>query len=167
MSRRVQKIVSGGQTGVDRAALDAAIALGIDHGGWCPLGRRAEDGRIPAVYQLVETESADYKVRTERNVIDSDGTLILARGPLSGGTLLTRAFAEERGKPCLTIDLLQLANDVRRRQAVDEVCRWLQSHGVTILNVAGPRESQNPGIARESQSFMHSILEACGGSAAG
>lgn len=166
MPRRVQKIVSGGQTGVDRAALDAALALGIEHGGWCPRGRRAEDGRIPAVYQLVETESADYKVRTERNVIESDGTLILARGPLSGGTLLTRIFADERGKPCLTIDLLQLTSDASRRQAIDDVCDWLKSHAITTVNVAGPRESQNPGIARESQSFLQSIFESCGRSAA-
>jgi hypothetical protein len=159
---RLQKIVSGGQTGVDRAALDAAMALGIDHGGWCPLRRRAEDGRIPAAYQLVETESADYKVRTERNVIDSDGTLILARGPLSGGTLLTRIFAEERGKPCLAIDLSQLTSDARRQQAVDDVCQWLQSYGIAIVNVAGPRESQNPGIALDSQAFLQSVFAANG-----
>lgn len=162
MPRRVQKIVSGGQTGVDRAGLDAAMALGIDHGGWCPLGRRAEDGRIPAAYQLVETESADYKVRTERNVIDSDGTLILARGPLSGGTLLTRIFADERGKPCLTIDLSQLGSDGRRQQAIADVKDWLDAEGVTILNVAGPRESQNPGIAGESQAFLQSVFEPMG-----
>src|SRR5688572_12994856 len=89
----VQRIVSGGQTGVDRGALDAAIALGIEHGGWCPRGRLAEDGQIPRRYQLTETKTSKYRERTERNVLDSDGTLILFRALLSGGTELTRRLA--------------------------------------------------------------------------
>ncbi|MEE3218652.1 MAG: putative molybdenum carrier protein, partial [Planctomycetota bacterium] len=84
MASLIQKLISGGQTGVDRGALDVAIQLNIPHGGWCPRDRRAADGQIPRQYQLTETELVDYKERTERNVIDSDATLILVRGPLSG-----------------------------------------------------------------------------------
>src|SRR3989304_5681242 len=101
----VRQIVTGGQTGVDRGALDAAIARGIPHGGWCPQGRLAEDGRIPDLYQIQENDSPDYTIRTERNVLDSDATLILCRGPLSGGTLLTFHFAKQHQKPCLVVDL--------------------------------------------------------------
>ncbi|HEY7840487.1 MAG TPA: putative molybdenum carrier protein, partial [Gammaproteobacteria bacterium] len=98
-SALLQRIVAGGQTGVDRAALDAAIRHGIAHGGWCPRGRLAEDGTVPDRYALRETNSWDYAERTERNVLDSNGTLILNSGPLEGGTLLTREFAEEHGRP--------------------------------------------------------------------
>lgn len=95
----VKRIVSGGQTGVDRGALDAAIFLGIAHGGWCPQGRLAEDGTIPPRYELTETNSSKYPIRTQQNVIDSDGTLILYAGELQGGTSLTLRFARERNKP--------------------------------------------------------------------
>ncbi|MEM8679348.1 MAG: putative molybdenum carrier protein, partial [Planctomycetota bacterium] len=95
----LDKVVSGGQTGVDRGALDAAIYLGLPHGGWCPRGRLAEDGVIPARYELQETTAPQYAVRTEKNVIDSDATLILHSGPLSGGTKYTRAMAEKHQRP--------------------------------------------------------------------
>ena len=101
----VRRIVSGGQTGVDRAALDMAIAFEFEHGGWCPQGRLAADGRIPCRYHLVETNSANYPVRTRLNVLDSDGTLILHLGNLSGGTELTRQVAEAYHKPCQLTDL--------------------------------------------------------------
>ena len=148
----VNKIISGGQTGVDRGALDAAIALGISHGGWCPLGRLAEDGRIPNRYQLQETDSPDYPVRTERNVLDSDATLILYRGQLSGGTLLTHRFADEHQRPCLAVDL-----DAPLSPA--EVRQWLQAHRVEVLNVAGPRESQSPGIEIMARDFIVKLFE--------
>jgi hypothetical protein len=146
------KIISGGQTGVDRAALDAAIALNIEHGGWCPLDRLAEDGRIPDRYRLVETDSPDYLIRTERNVIDSDATLILCRGQLSGGTLLTLRFAEQHGKPCLVVDLDRPLPPV-------EVRKWLGEHGVAALNVAGPRESQSPGLAALARDFLINLFK--------
>ncbi|HID74598.1 MAG TPA: hypothetical protein EYP56_01225 [Planctomycetaceae bacterium] len=150
-NRRPEKVVSGGQTGVDRAALDAAIELGIPHGGWCPAGRRAEDGTIPVRYQLRETESADYSVRTERNVVDSDATLILYRGTLSGGTELTWRLAQSHGKPCLLVDL-------DGDPSVRRVREWLGRVRPAVLNVAGPRESQNPGIGDRSRRFLVHLL---------
>ena len=99
------KIISGGQTGADRAALDWAIEHGLTHGGWCPAGRKAEDGPLDAKYQLAETESAKYRVRTTRNVRDSDATLIVNVGDLDGGTLETLRIAERLGKPVRTIQV--------------------------------------------------------------
>ncbi len=147
----LQKVVSGGQTGVDRGALDAAAACGIDRGGWCPRGRRAEDGRIPDAYPLRETASSDYRDRTERNVIASDATLIIARGPLSGGTALTRDLAERAGRPYLVVDLA-------RGPQAETIREWLHAHDVRVLNVAGPRESQQPGIQREAHRLLTAVL---------
>jgi hypothetical protein len=107
MNHPVSKIVSGGQTGADRGGLDAAIELGIPHGGWCPKGRKAEDGAIPLTYDLTETGSADYRVRTEKNVLDSDATAIFTCGELSGGSKLTADLAEKHGKPWIHIDILR------------------------------------------------------------
>jgi hypothetical protein len=146
-------IVSGGQTGVDRAALDVAISLGLRHGGWCPAGRWAEDGAIPSIYQLEETPSSNPEVRTERNVIDSDGTLILARGKLTGGTAYTRACAEECSRPFLVVDLANPCSP-------EEVRRWLLKNKIRRLNVAGPRESVAPGIYEEAKGFLQRVL--CG-----
>lgn len=145
------RVVSGGQTGVDRAALDAAIALGIEHGGWCPRGRLAEDGKIPDHYQLVETASPEYWVRTQQNVIDSDGTLILYRRELSGGTELTHRFAHKHARPCLLVDL-------DHSPSPDEVREWIGTNEVAILNVAGPRESSAPGTALQAQRFLEQVL---------
>jgi hypothetical protein len=141
------KIISGGQTGVDRAALDAAIELGIPHGGHCPRGRRAEDGRIPDRYQLTETDSAQYRVRTERNVLDADATLILCRGRMIGGTKLTLRMARKHSRPCLVVDL-----DVP--PARDEILQWLNQHVQGALNIAGPRESQSPGIEAAARALL-------------
>jgi hypothetical protein len=104
------KIISGGQTGVDRAALDVARELGLPCGGWCPKGRRAEDGPIPARYPLVETASASYPQRTRQNVLDADGTLILTMTPPTGGTALTIRIAEGNDKPYLVVDLSRETN---------------------------------------------------------
>lgn len=147
----VEKIVSGGQSGVDRAALDAALALGIPCGGWCPKGRHAEDGIIPAHYPLTETTSKDYRVRTRRNVREADGTLILSRGPLSGGTALTRRLAKEMGKPCLVVDLAQ-------RPRVSDVRAWLASNNIRTLNVAGPRESSQPGMHALARRLLQRVF---------
>ncbi len=145
------RIISGGQTGVDRAALDVAMALGIPHGGWCPRGRAAEDGRIPDRYQLIETDTADYPARTERNVQDSDATLILCRGEPSGGTELTIRLAQQHGYPHWLVDLDATVSP-------QEVADWLRTRKVRVLNVAGPRESQSPGIALAAAAFLRQVL---------
>jgi hypothetical protein len=146
----LHKIISGGQTGADRGALEAAMALGMAHGGWCPRGRRAEDGPIPARYHLCETASARYEVRTEQNVMDSDGTLIISRGPLAGGSALTARLARSHQKPLLHIDLARSPT----AEAVARIRSWSSGHSIAVLNVAGPRESNCPGIG----SAVHALL---------
>ncbi len=147
----IERIVSGGQTGVDRAALDAALALGLPCGGWCPRGRRAEDGLLDERYPLRETPSADYTQRTEWNVRDSDGTLVLTRGRASGGTALTLALARRLGRPCLALDL-------GADPAPETLREWVEAQGIAVLNVAGPRESQHPGIQSDARAFLESAL---------
>ena len=149
----VQRIVSGGQTGVDRAALDVAIALGIEHGGWCPLGRRAEDGPIDSKYQLVETDSVDYAVRTQKNVIDSDGTLLLYRERLQRGTLLTHQIAKRHGKPLLRVRL-------DRPVSIDRIVKWLSEHSIRVLNVAGPRASSQVDIEKQAYDLLKKVFGA-------
>jgi hypothetical protein len=150
-SHSIRRIISGGQTGVDRGALDAAIALGIEHGGWCPRGRMAEDGRIPARYKLKETESPEYRVRTELNVMNSDGTLILYYEVLTGGSELTRRLTLKHGKPRLLVDL---------KNGLDQpdAHTWLSEYGIAVLNVAGPRESTAPGITKLAREFVSRLL---------
>ncbi len=153
MAGLILKIVSGGQTGVDRAALDWALGLGLASGGWCPRGRRAEDGPIPDGYPLKETREADYAVRTRLNVRDSDATLILTRGRPSGGTQLTRHLAEELARPVLVVDF----EDGDMAAAASRVGDWIGEEGVKVLNVAGPRESTSPGIYREASEFLAAL----------
>lgn len=147
----LKRVVSGGQTGVDRAALDAAARLGIPTGGWCPKGRRAEDGPIPASYPLAETPSADYAQRTEWNVRGSDGTLVLTAGPLRGGTAFTLELARERGRPTLVLDLGEEPDPAR-------LAEFVRAHGLRRLNVAGPRESLSPGIYERALRFLLEAL---------
>ena len=147
------KIVSGGQTGVDRGAIDAALDAGVPAGGWCPAGRRAEDGAIDPVYPLTETPTADYRVRTEWNVRDSDGTLILNSGALEGGTLLTAQLARRLGRPVLHVDLGAPA-----RSILAQTVNWLAFNDIKILNVAGPRESKRPGIQARARVFVTDLL---------
>jgi hypothetical protein len=147
----IERIVSGGQTGVDRGALDAALALGIPCGGWCPRGRRAEDGPIDGRYPLRETPSADYAQRTEWNVRDSDGTLVLTRGRPTGGTALTISLAPRLGRSCLVLDLATHPDP-------DAVWEWVEERGIGVLNVAGPRESQHPGIQADARALLEAAL---------
>lgn len=148
---RVTSIVSGGQTGVDRAALDVARALEITIGGWCPKGRAAEDGPIDPAYPLRETPSARPSQRTEWNVRDSDGTLIVAPGALRGGTALTRRCAERLGKPHLVVSPTD-------PEAPQTIRKWCLASGITVLNVAGPRESQSPGIGAQTAAMLRRVL---------
>jgi hypothetical protein len=152
----IERIVSGGQTGVDRAALDAGLAFGVPVGGWCPRGRLAEDGPIDPRYPLRETPSASYRQRTEWNVRDSDGTLVLTRGRPSGGTALTIARARQHRRPVLVLDL-------SARPGVPSLLHWLETSGIAVLNVAGPRESQQPGIQAESRAFLEDALRLLAG----
>lgn len=149
------RIISGGQTGVDRAALDIALELGIPCGGWCPHGRKAEDGVISATYPLTETSSADYAPRTARNVYEADATLVLVCGPLSGGTALTVEIARGAQRPYLIVDLEQPMEQ-------SEVRRWLKCHATGTLNVAGPRESGCPGIYKKALAFLRALLQGRG-----
>ncbi len=148
----LEKVISGGQTGVDLAALDVALELGLACGGWCPRGRLNEQGRIDTRYPLTETDSPRPAQRTEYNVRDADGTLIIARGPLTGGTALTREIAGKLGKPCLVID-------PDRRWAARAVTVWLADQRLCRLNVAGPRESGSPGIYEAALRLLREVLD--------
>jgi hypothetical protein len=149
-------IVSGGQTGADRAALDFAIAHGIAHGGWCPQDRRAEDGPIADRYALQETPSRHYSERTRWNIQDSDATLIVSIKPtITGGTRLTLELARQLGKPVLHINRDE--HDIGA--ATSALCDFLEHHQVRTLNVAGPRASQAPEIA----AYVTAVLTAAFG----
>ncbi len=134
------KIVSGGQTGVDRGALDAALDAGFPCGGWAPAGRIAEDGPVSGRYPLQELEDAGYEERTLKNVLDSDGTAILFFGALEGGTRLTRDYCVERGKPIELVD----ASLTGPREAAHALARFVESNRLAVLNIAGPRASKAP-----------------------
>jgi hypothetical protein len=152
-ARGIEKIVSGGQTGVDRGALDAALLLGVPAGGYCPRGRLSENGTIPKRYPLVETGSNDYAERTEKNVIHSDATLILSMEfPLRGGTLLTSHLAAKHRKPCRCFDM-------NRPPPRGEFRRWIEEERVRVLNIAGPRESRCPGIASKTLEYLTELLK--------
>lgn len=149
----IQKIVSGGQTGVDRAALDVALELGIPCGGWCPRNRIAEDGRIAERYPLRESETSDPSVRTELNVIDSDATLVLTWGKASGGTLLTILCARHHHKAFLEVNL-------EGQPDIKFLRKWIYSQEIQVLNIAGPRESHDPGtIYTQAKRFLTDLLQ--------
>ncbi len=148
----IDKIISGGQTGVDRAALDVALAHGFPCGGWVPRGRRAEDGPLDARYPMMETPEADYDVRTGKNVVDSDGTLILTRGEPTGGTKLTLDLAADMGRPYHIVDL-------KRGHSPLAALKWLEARQPRTLNIAGPRESEAPGIYDEATVFLQNLFQ--------
>ena len=151
MKKIFSRIISGGQTGVDRAALDAALELGLPAGGWCPRGRRAEDGPIDPRYPLKETHSPYYPVRTEKNVLEADGTLILTRGKPRGGTALTLKLARFNKRPFLVMDL----NNGADKEAL---WQWGKRNRIAVLNVAGPREGEAPGIYGQAFGFLKEAL---------
>ena len=161
MKRNELKLVSGGQTGVDRGGLQAAMDLGLVWGGWAPKGWRSEDGTIPPLYRanMQEHASANYLGRTRRNVVDSHATLIVTNTyPLSGGTLKTRFFCEESLRSHFVVSLGET-------DAVEKVQRWLAQffaieHPVPfVLNVAGPRESKASGIEKSTRKFLVDVLQ--------
>ena len=148
----LKKVISGGQTGADRAGLDAAMDAGIPVGGSCPKARLAEDGPVPERYPLTELKSASYPARTEKNVKDSDGTLVLNIGRLTGGTKKTVEFADKHGKPCMVVQLDQPWQP-------GTVASWIQQRGIKVLNVAGPRESKCPGLHDQALDFLRRLLQ--------
>ena len=149
----IEKIISGAQTGVDRAGLDAAMDLGIPTGGWCPAGRRAVDGVIPEKYNtLTETKARSYSVRTGWNVRDSDATLIINAGDLEGGTELTVKYAEGQGKPFLVAQ-------IEDPEASRKLLEWLQEVKPSVLNVAGPREEKYPGIHGHAMRLLLDVMD--------
>ena len=147
----IKKIVSGGQTGVDRAALDVALERGIACGGWCPAGRHADDGVIPERYPLQETVEMDHTIRTEHNVRDSDGTLMLYRGPLQGGTAYAVLMARHLGRPVLACNLDEAFDS-------DAVIAWIRNNHIRVLHVGGQRESSCPGIYQAAKRSLESLL---------
>ena len=145
----IERIVSGGQTGADRAALDWALEHGVEHEGWCPAGRRSEDGTIGSRYRLRETPGSGYLVRTEWNVRDSDATVIISlAAELSGGSLATMRLAKDHGKPCLHLSRAATVDPAK------DLSRFLREHAVRVLNVAGPRRSGEPEVGE----FVREVL---------
>lgn len=150
----VKKIISGGQTGVDRAALDFAIKYDIPHGGWIIKGRIAEDGVLPERYKLQEIPEASYPRRTLKNILESDGTLIISRGPLTGGSDYTRKMAISRDRPCFHIDLNQMSSF----QAAEKIGNWIFENKIEILNIAGPRNSKDPAIYKVVLDILETVF---------
>lgn len=136
---------------MDRAALDTALELGISCGGWCPKGRRAEDGPLNGIYPLQETPSSRYSQRTEWNAKDSDGTLVLYRGLLTGGSAYTVERAKHYDRPYLVLDL-------SKNPAREIVLEWVDQHQIQVLNVAGSRESGSPGIYQHGGQLLRLVL---------
>jgi hypothetical protein len=150
----IKRIISGGQTGADRAALDAAIKCHLSHGGWVPKGRRTENGSLPNQYQLREMPTASDTAWVEQNVVDSDGTLIIARGKLTAGCDYTREMALKHKKQLLGLDL----NQINHHDAAALVVSWIQLYKIKILNVAGPKVSEVPGIYRDVYRIIEDAL---------
>ena len=151
----IEKIISGGQTGADQGGLDAAIALAVDHGGWIPKGRKTESGLLPAKYRLIEMRTSSYPKRTEKNVVESDGTVIITHGRLTGGSSLTKKFAVQHGRPWLHVDLAICSIS----WAIGLVGRWVDENRIKILNVAGSCESKSPGIFDSTHEIILGVLE--------
>jgi len=150
----IRKIISGGQTGVDQAALDVAIELGIPHGGWIPKGRLTEIGRLPDKYNLQEMPTDKYPPRTEKNVVDSDGTLIICHGPLTGGSKLTKNMALKHDKPFLHVNL----NNRDLFEVAQQIHNWIKKVEIKILNVAGSRASKDPKIYQDTVILLKEVF---------
>lgn len=149
------KIISGGQTGADRAALDYAIEFNIPYGGWVPKGRKTEDGRLPEKYRLQEMPTSDYSKRTEKNILAADGTLIVSHGRLTGGSALTEFLAEKHDKPFMHVDM----NRMSIEEAVEAVRIWMSKNQIETLNVAGPRASKDPAIYEATRRLLDEVFK--------
>ncbi|MFH2219261.1 MAG: putative molybdenum carrier protein [Pseudomonadota bacterium] len=149
----IKKIVSGGQIGVEQAALDIAIKLGVYHSGWIQKGRRTESWTLPEKYQLKEMTTASYKERIERNVIDSDGTLIISHGRLAGGADYSRKMAEKHNRPCLHINLKETPGFF----AASAINTWVGEKDIEVLNVTGPKASEDPEIYKAAMDILESV----------
>jgi len=150
----LKKIISGGQTGADQAALDVAIKLGIPYGGWIPKGRLTEKGALDSKYKLNEMETTNYNKRTEQNVVDSDGTLIISHGRLTGGSDYTREMALLHHRPWLHIDL----NKTGAFQAAGKIKSWITENEIEVLNVAGSRASKDPAIYKATVDIIETVF---------
>jgi hypothetical protein len=151
----IKKIISGGQTGACQAALDVAINLGIPHGGWIPKGRITEKGLLPEKYLLKEMTLSSYSKCTEKNVIDSDGTLIIHRGKISGGSELALKYAGNHQRECLCIDL-----DINRGFVAAQLIKaWIIENNIKVLNVAGPRASKDSDIYADSARLLRAVYQ--------
>jgi len=142
------KIISGGQSGVDRAALDFALNNCIPCGGWCPKGRLAEDGPIDQRYPLQETLSSNYALRTRLNVDEGDATLILYTDGIGNGTALTAEYAKTKNKPLLLLN-------IHKEESLRRLKNWLEQNKFEVLNIAGPRESTSPRIYQKALKFLN------------
>ncbi len=151
---RLERIVSGGQTGADQAALDVAMELGMPHGGWVPKGRKTESGPLSVKYLLKEMPTDSYPQRTEQNVMDSDGTLIISHGELREGSDYTRMMAAKHGKPWIHIDADEQSIDA----AVGMIRTWISGNDIERLNVAGPPASKDPHIFTTTKTILKAVL---------
>lgn len=164
----ISKIISGGQTGADRGGLDAAIALKLPHGGWCPRGRKAEDGVIPSKYKLKEIKSYFYQERTRKNVLDSDATVVFCHGKPAGGSNLTLEYAKKYKSPILTVDLeakynhpVKISDWLEKKvkqKIISEAGKECIPPITFTLNIAGSRESEAPGIQENVMKIMGEVL---------
>ena len=153
----LKKIISGCQMGADIAGIDAAIANGFPYGGWVPKGRKTEIGPLPLCYKVQEMPTPGYPKRTEKNVIESDGTVIFTHGPLSGGSDLTRKYAEKHGKPCLHMNMLeQTVSD-----AVKNLHQWIQVNNIEVVNIAGKSASKDEKIYSMTMSVIDDLSKLC------
>jgi hypothetical protein len=153
----IEKIISGGQTGVDQAALDAAIKLGIPHGGWIPKGRMTEDGSLSNKYNLIEMPTDSYPERTKKNIRESDGTLILSHGMITGGSEYTQKMALKLKKPMLHVDLSKQTPF----DAAVQINNWIVEYNIKVMNVAGPRASKDSKIYQSTLDIIESVLFVC------
>lgn len=155
----INKILSGGQTGADRGGLDASIVLGIEHNGYCPKGRKSEDGKIPKIYNMIETESDKYPPRTLLNIKNSDGTIIFTKTPMGRGSELTIKFCKQETKPYAVIYYSCFNSDKNEiKTMITNTAEWIKFRKINCLNIAGSRESHCPGIQETVKNFLVEVI---------